>query len=251
MGGGGGGDDQIRFAEPPIPAPPNLQDVYKQFIDILPQLLQAETQFGPQFAQQMLDLQTQFSPQFAQLYQRIQDQMQPGLSNLNQTLIGQAQQGLNEPVPSSLRNQFVSNFNAELGPNVNAPIGVSERNLGLMNLQEDWKRYYQNLSLGLTGRMPVPQAGPVNTFSPSGGFNFGNAATFAQQGYGPYVGAYSSALQPYAPSQRGGGFSWGGAAGGAAGGALLGAGLAPFTGGLSIPLMAGLGGLGGVAGGFR
>lgn len=236
----GGKGPQIIQPTPP-PAPPTYQQTLQDYVKAIPDLLAAEQRYGPQFAQSQLDLIKQFGIPTSQALLDIDRSLFPQTAQLQEAVAGQALQGLSSRLPDIVAQQYISDFNAGLGRNVNAPIGVSTRNIGLYNLQEDWKRYYQNLALTTAGRQPLQTAQAPQFGSATAGF--GNALNFAAQNYGAYAPAFAN--QNVLAVPRRGGFSGGGALAGAGTGALLGTFLFP---GVGTAIGAGLGGaLGGFA----
>lgn len=213
--GGGPKIEQIQPAAPP--APPSAGQQIQDYIANYPQLVELQKQFNPQTAQLDYELFQQFAPLYTQTAQDIQSQVYPETSKLQEALATQALEGMNGQLPDWARQQYESNFNAGIGANVNAPIGVSDRNIGLLNLQKQWQDYYRDLGLSVAGRQPLQ-----TTANPQ----FQNAA--ASQSLNPFLqygaSTYASQVGGQQPTQyyrSGGGSGVLGAIGGI-GGALLG-----------------------------
>lgn len=230
----GGKSSQPTVIQPtPPPAPPSYSATLQDYVKSIPDLLAAEQKYGPGFAQSELDLVNQFGIPVSQAYQAIDQALYPQTAQLQEAVAKQALEGLNSNLPDQVAQQYMSDFNAGIGANVNAPIGVSSRNIGLYNLQEDWKRYYRDLALTTSGRQPLRQGTAPQMGAPTSGF--GNALNYQASTYGSYAPAVAQQNALLMPQK--GGFSFGGAGGGAALGALAGM---PFG-----PLGMGLGALGG------
>ena len=218
---GGGGEPQIIQPAAP-PAPPSATAQLSEYIQNYPKLVELQRQYGPETAGLDYQLFQQYAPQYTQTAQDIQNQVYPQTSKLQESLATQALEGMNSQVPDAFRQQFESDFNAGLGMNTNAPLGVSERNIGLANLQKQWQDYYRNLGLSLANRQPLQQtanpsfqnAGSSENVNPF--LNYG-ASTYGTQMAG--YGAQTAGTQYYRNSSP-----WGMAGGiaGGIGGAMLG-----------------------------
>src|SRR3990167_10228637 len=144
--------------EPPAPpAAPTLGATIQDYVANYPQLVAQQQQYGPQLAQLDYQLQQQYAPQYAALEKQINEGLYPETAGLQEQLATQARIGMTEGLPADLRQQYVSDFNAGIGTNVNAPIGVSDRNVALTRLNKEWQDYYRNLGLSVAGRQPLAQ----------------------------------------------------------------------------------------------
>lgn len=215
---GGSSSPNITTPTPP-PAPASYQSQIQDYIKSLPDLLHASQQYDPQFSQLNFDINKQLYPQTA---------------GLQEQLAGIASHGMTDPMPIGLQQQYMSDFNAGIGANVNAPIGVSTRTQGLMQLQEDWRRYYQNLALSTSGRQPLALPGNNTQAGVPGALSYG------AQTYGAYAPAFAQQNTIASPRTGASGVMSGL---GTLGGGILGA-------SLGGPFGAAVGGsLGGYAGG--
>lgn len=157
------------------------------------------------------------------------NQYAPGALGLTSQLAGIASQGMESGIPQDLRTQYQSNMLAMLGQNAGAGIGADYMSRGLMQQNEDWKRYYQGLGLNVSNSLPGLQSSLSSSYTPS------QALGYATNSYNSYTNALAN---------RGnqGGL---GAGLGSALGMGVGALLALPTGGMSIPMGAMLGGVAG------
>jgi hypothetical protein len=87
-------------------------------------------------------------------------------------------------VPDWMKQQYQSNVNAQLGTNASSPIGADYMSRGLLQQQQDWKQYYQNLGLSVTGRQPLTQATGPNTSDYMSGFTPNSVMSSNNQNYG-------------------------------------------------------------------
>lgn len=144
-----------KTVQAPTPTAPSPQDSVNAWVNALPQV----------YAQQM-----QYMPQMAAEQQSIQQQLYPQTSGLQENLAGQAAQGMQSGVPSWMTDQYKSDMNAQLGNNAMSGIGADYMSRGLMQQQQNWKQYYQNLGLSLAGRQPLvqPNLDYMSGFTPSG-----------------------------------------------------------------------------------
>lgn len=156
-----GGSPKVQTIQPA--QAPSVQSSYADLVANYPQLVNLQTQYAPQMAASDFQINQQYAPQYASLQQSIDESLYPQTSKLQESLASQALSGMGEQLPDWAKNQYTSDFNAGLGANVNAPIGVSDRSLGLMNLQKQWQDYYRNLGLSVANRQPLQQGQTLNT----------------------------------------------------------------------------------------
>jgi len=177
-----------------VPKPPTLSEILSQYVSVLPQLIQAEGQYGPQMAQNELNLTKQFTPQFNDLFQAEEQRLYPNTASLQELFAGQAAQGSQEGLSPALLRQYSDFFNANLGSNIGSPIGAGAISKNLIELQEARKDQFRNFGLSLLGRLPAYNPAQVPGGQVTGGFNFGGAVDTALQGYSPFVSATSGLL---------------------------------------------------------
>lgn len=217
----GGSKSPTIIESPAPPAAPSYGATMKDYVDNYPQMIAMQQQFAPQLAQLEYDLQTQYGPQYAQLQKQMNEQLYPETAGLQENLAQQANIGMTQGLPDDVRQKYVSDFNAGLGMNANAPIGISDRNVALTQLNEQWKNYYQNLGLSAAGRQPLAQGQQQAFADPMAGLQ--GALNYAQQGYGTQMQGYGTSLanRIIQPGSAGNGQAIGSIAGGI-GGAFMG-----------------------------
>lgn len=225
-----GGSKSPQVIQPPAPpAPPTLGATIQDYVANYPQLVAQQQQYGPQLAQLDYDLYSQYAPQYSQVAADIDKQLYPQTAALQENLAGQAIQGMNEPVPAELKQQYLSDFNAGLGMNANAPIGVSDRSVALLQLQKQWGDYYRNLGLSVANRQPLQ--GPSNPTFQNPNQGVGDALGFASGNYQGQLSGYNSSLANRIIQPSSGGFSGIGGLAGAIGGNMLFPGVGGIIGG--------------------
>ncbi len=190
--GGGGGDI------PQAPTQPSTAEGVKAWADTMPQVYETQMKYAPQQAAQQVALAQQYAQPMGQAMLAAQSGMYPQTTALQENLAGVATQGMQSQVPDWQREQYLSDVNANLGSNVGSGIGADYVSRGLLQQQQDWQRYYQNLGLSVTGRQPLAQASTpatsdyMSNFTPSG--VLGNQ----QQGYSTMANIYGSQLNAQA-----------------------------------------------------
>lgn len=186
MGGSSGGTTLL---QPQAPTPPSYQQNVDDYIRAYPQLFALQQQYAPQEAAQQLQMFQQFAPQFAQSLYNTQDILNPGINNLTQQLTRQATEGSSGNVPQALQEEYRSNLRGEIGANAGAGIGADYVSRGLVNQNQQYRQYYQNLGLSLANRQPVGQPQSPNYTNQLAQANLGQIANFNAGNYGTYAGA--------------------------------------------------------------
>ena len=169
----GGGDDP----DPPPPPPPapsptetSAQAIQSQ-IDALPQQLEAQQEFGPQFTQQQLDQLEEFGPQFTQ--QALDLSQEFGGQFAEQTLAEQQILDPSRVSGSQAINEFIQGGGDQLTPEEIREIEQSARSaasarglassgfsaqdeiLRLLSVRQGLKDRFLNVSLSASGRLPA------------------------------------------------------------------------------------------------
>ena len=187
-----GGSKSPTIIQPPAPpSAPSLGATIQDYVANYPQLVAQQQQYGPELAQLDYQLQQQYAPQYAALEKQINESLYPKTAGIQEQLATQASQGMNEGLPADLRQQYVSDFNAGIGMNVNSPIGVSDRNVALTQLNKQWGDYYRNLGLSVAGRQPLAQGQQgIQYQNPNQGLDA--ALGFASQNFGTTMQGYDA-----------------------------------------------------------
>lgn len=189
MTGSSGGTTVI---SPSTPAAPTAGQSAAEYAAALPAILQAQVQYQPQFAQADYESFAKLAPQYTAVYDQINKQYYPNTYGLQEQLAKTASEASNATeIPDWMAQQYRNNVNAQLGSNVNAPIGADYVSRGLIDQAQQYRQYYQNLGLSLAGRQPLTSTQYQQpSFNPAQGF----AQNYNTQTSG--YGAYTSANRP-------------------------------------------------------
>lgn len=188
MGGTSGGTTVI---QPTTPAAPTAGQSAAEYAAALPSILDAQLKYQPQFDQAQYESFAKLAPQYTAAYDAISKQYYPETYGLQEQLAKQASAAAGATdMPDWMKQQYRNEVNAQLGSNVNAPIGADYVSRGLINQAEQYRQYYQNMGLSLAGRQPLTTA----QYQPS---NFNVADQFGQN-YNTMMGGYGS----YAAANR-------------------------------------------------
>lgn len=235
-----------------VPAQPSIVDLANQYGEALPKIISLMQQYGPQFDAYNLKALQDYGPQYAQASYDIENQLYPYSTGLQEQLAKQASEGVSSTLPASLQSAYLDQLRAEVGANVGSPISGDYVSRNLLNQAEQYKNYYQNLGLSLTGRVPISYGQNYSASNAGlGGFGLPQAAAYSQGTYGQYLDNLGKAYQlgaQYLPFR---GESSGGSGGsGALGGALKGASYGSFAGPWGTLIGGGIGAFGGSRGWF-
>ncbi len=176
------------------PTAPTTGQSVKDWANALPQIYETQMKYAPLQAQQQVNLAQQYAAPMGQAMQAAQSAMYPKTTALQENLAGVATEGMSSQVPDWMQQAYRSNVNAQLGTNANSPIGADYMSRGLLQQQQDWQRYYQNLGLSVTGRQPLTQAGTPQTSDYMSGFTPGSVMANNASIYGTQAGIYGNQL---------------------------------------------------------
>jgi len=135
----------------------------------------------------MYEAELEYQPKFAALNKETQEQLYPELAGLSKELVAQAKAGMTEGLPDWARERYRDEVRGMLGQNVQSPIGADYASTGMLDLEHNWKNYYQNMGLSLSNKMPMttPQ-------SLTSGFTPQSVMGMNQGTYSPYASAYGN-----------------------------------------------------------
>lgn len=210
----GGGTTKIE--QPAAPAAPTVTSSLQDYITNYPQLFQLMQQYAPQEAQMNVDLTKQYAGDMGMALKTAQEAAYPEETKINNLLNAQVQEGMGSEIPQWMQDQYRSNMNAQLGNNVASPIGADYMSRGLLQQNQDWKQYYTNLGLSITGRQPVYQANTPSYTNQLGNYTPTSVMNYNQGIYGTQAGMYNSQLNS-ATQMASQGNPWTNALGGIAG----------------------------------
>ena len=205
--------------QPTPPAQPSTADAIKEWVSSMPEVFRMQQEFAPQEAAQQVQLAQQYAQPMGEAMLSAQKAMYPEEYALRDTLSQQAQAGMQSGVPDWMQQKYIDQMRAQLGEQAGAGIGADYMSRGLLQQQQDWQNYYQNMALSLTGSQPVFGASQPQTSNYMSGFTPQSAMTNSQQGYGSYAGLYGNMYGANAQLGASQNSMWGDIIGGAFGGA--------------------------------
>lgn len=188
MGGSSGGTT-TQVIQPTPPPQPSTAEAINAYVASLPALYEAQMKYAPMEAQQQVDLAQKYAVPLAQAYQSAQDILYPGTSGLQESLAQQAQQGMTSQVPQGMRDQYRSDLMAQLGTNASSGVGADYVSRNMINQQQQYQQYYQNLGLSLAGRQPLVNPTSPNYTNQLGNYQPGQGLSYTAGNYGTFTGA--------------------------------------------------------------
>lgn len=176
-----------------VPKPQSSGQSLNEFIENYPKLLEMQGQYGGVEAQQQLDLLQQYGLPTAEAMQSINQALYPNTAGLQEQLAGLASQGSEGGLPDFLQNKYRDEFSSALGTNVGSPIGADYQSSRMLQLGEDYNRYYQNLGMSLSGRQPLSFGQQPQITNQLSGYTPQGIAQTNAAGYAPYISGWSNA----------------------------------------------------------
>lgn len=198
-----------------VPQAPTYAQSVKDYVDNYPQLFNLQKQYGPQEAQLQLDLLKQYGPELSNYYSEEQQRLTPYTYGLQENLAKIAQDNMMGGIPDALRNSYLDQYRAEIGPNAGSPIGADYVSNNLARTAQDYNQYYQGLGLSLIDKIPVTSNSPATINSPNTAGGLPQALGYAQGNYGNYVQGITNIPYTNGTASGGNGLNFGGILGAA------------------------------------
>ena len=164
-----GGSSQEPAPPPPAPSPiETSREAIQAQIEAVPQILQTQQEFGPQFSQLELEQLQQFGPEFAQTALDIQKEFGPQFAEVERELapeLAESQRTLTEFLKGTDEEEF-----ARLVPGLTegvraaqsfrglgdiSPLGALDESIQVQQLRESLKNRRLNIALSTAGRVPI------------------------------------------------------------------------------------------------
>lgn len=228
---------------PSAPQPQTTAQSLKDWVTNYPQVFAMTQQYAPQEAALQQKLIEQYAAPTALALQQAQEQLYPETSAIQEELSQQAREGYSGEIPDWMRSKYLQEASSLLGSNITSPIGADYTSRGLLDQTQQYKQYYQNLGLTMTGRQPLTQSQSPSFTNFGQTFTPATALTAGNQYYQNQLAAYN------ANQQNSGNFGTMGALGGAGLGYALSPAMSyiagPFAGMSAQLLGAGVGALAG------
>jgi hypothetical protein len=202
---GDGGGDQT-----PAPQAPSIGQATSEsseaqmqsWLKHYPQIFAMQQQMAPQEAAQQVSMAQQYAQPLAQAFKSAQETMYPQETAMTAELNRQAMEGMQSEVPDWMRQEYLSNLNANLGTNVGSPIGADYASRGLMQQKQDWQNYYRNMGLSITGRQPITTAQAPQYTNQMQGYTPQSVGSLGANVYGTQAGMYGNQLSNYTSMQQ-------------------------------------------------
>lgn len=174
------------------PTPPTVQSSMSDYVQNYPAMMQLMQQYAPQEAALQVQLANQYAELLGAAYQKAQQAMYPEEYKLSQQLNQQTLEGMQGDVPDWMKKEYLSNYNAALGTNVGSPAAADATSVNLLKLKQDWRNYYNNMALSITGRQPIAQASAPQYTNQLQGYTANNVMGFNQGMYGNQASLYGN-----------------------------------------------------------
>ena len=179
--------------ESPSPAPqPSTAEAIQAWVESMPQVYETQLKYAPQEAAQQVALAQQYAQPLGEAYLAAQKAMYPEEYALREDLMAQAQAGMESEVPDWMRQQYLDEMRGQLGEQAAAGIGADYMSRGLLQQQQDWRNYYQNMALSLSGSQPIYQAQTPGYSNYMSGYTPSSVMGYTAQTYAPYASAYAN-----------------------------------------------------------
>jgi hypothetical protein len=185
-----GAKGETTIAAAQTPQQPSTAEAVRAWVDAMPQVFETEMKYAPLQAQQEVNLAQQYAEPYGRAMKTAQEALYPGTSAIQEKLANQSLAGMEEGVPSWMRDQYLSDLRANMGANVGSGIAADYTSRGLLSLNEDWRRYNQNLGLSVTGRQPLTQATTPQTAQYSQNFTPDQVMGYTANTYGSYANTF-------------------------------------------------------------
>ena len=176
------------------PTQPTTGQSVQDWVNAMPQIYQTQMQYAPLQAQQQVQIAQQSELPLAQAQKDAMAQLYPLTSMLQENLATAANQGMNSQVPSWMKQQYQSDMNSQLGQNAASGIGADYASRGLMQQQQNWNQYYQQLGLSAAGRQPLANPQSAGYTDYMSGFTPNSVMSSNNQNYGTAGNIYGSQL---------------------------------------------------------
>jgi hypothetical protein len=103
-----------------------------------------------------------------------------------------------------MKQQYQSDLRAQLGTNAASGIGADYVSRNMLNQQQQYQQYYQNLGLSLAGRQPLVNAQSPTYTNQLGNYQPGQALQYTSNNYG----TFSAANKPIVSQNQSGTPNW-------------------------------------------
>jgi hypothetical protein len=207
------------ISTPETPQAPSTAESIQAWVDSMPAVFAEQQRQAPLEAAQQVSLAQQYAQPLGEAMKSAQDALYPQTSKLQEQLATQALQGMSSSMPDWMKQQYQSDFNANLGTNAGSGMGADYMSRGLLQQGQDWQKYYQNLGLSVAGRQPLSQASTPGYSNYASSFTPQSVMNYNSQNYGNYSNAYANMYGTNQQAQASNNSMWSSIIGGGLGGA--------------------------------
>lgn len=144
--------------ETPAPVTPTITGSLADQKEFAKAQYELGLQYNPQLAAQDFGLAQEYVPKYQQLMQETEKQAYPYTVGLQEQLAKRATEGIGGGLTAQMEQSYRDRLRSEIGPNVGSGIGADYVSRGLIDAEQQYQRYYDDLGLSLTGRLPLSQA---------------------------------------------------------------------------------------------
>lgn len=177
---------------PSVAPQPTTADAINAWVQSMPQVYNTQLEYAPKEAAMNLSLAQQYALPYAQALKTAQSTLYPNETALSDALTKQAQEGMTSGLPEWAKQSYMDTMRSQLGDNALAGSGADYMSRGLLEQEKNWRDYYTNLGLSITGRQPVYQAQQPMTSNYMSTFTPASNMSYSSNNYGTYQGALNN-----------------------------------------------------------
>lgn len=144
--------------ETPAPSAPTIAGSLADQKEFAKAQYELGLQYNPQLAAQDFALSQEYAPKYQQLMQQTEASAYPYTAGLQEQLAKRASEGIGGSLTDQMEQSYRDMLRSEIGPNVGSGIGADYVSRGMVDATQQYQRYYDDLGLSLTGRLPLSQA---------------------------------------------------------------------------------------------
>lgn len=144
--------------ETPAPSAPTVAGSLADQKEFAKAQYELGLQYNPQLAAQDFALSSEYAPKYQQLMQQTEAAAYPYTAGLQEQLAKRASEGIGGSLTDQMQQSYRDQLRSEIGPNVGSGIGADYVSRGMVDATQQYQRYYDDLGLSLTGRLPLSQA---------------------------------------------------------------------------------------------
>jgi hypothetical protein len=149
-----------------------------------------QQEYAPQEAAQQVALAQQYAGPLGEALKTAQESMYPEETAFTKEALATAKQGMESGLPDWAKQSYMDTMRGQLGDNALAGVGADYMSTGLNQQTQDWKNYYTNLGLSISGKQPVYTANQPQTSNYTSGFTPNSVMSSNNQTYSTAANLY-------------------------------------------------------------